>query len=187
MSEDQLPYLRPEHQEQHEEYLRAIPEMEAASELPTADDKPVELIGKLPLGDFEMNAFVSEIRNAVTEGAISAVDMEIRLAALEKLIKAIRTDVSIREVVLSEAPKYENSSLHGYEIKVKTRRNYEYGGDSKWIDLQAKEKFYGDQRKAREKFLQTLPSEMADPETGEIIQPAFQKKPTVFIEVKAKK
>ena len=41
-------------------------------------------------------------------------------------------------------------------------------------EMKTSETAVADQRKAREKFLQSLDKEMVDPDTGEIISPAVQ-------------
>jgi len=158
-------------------------------QLPTGDPQTaVQMIQALPMCEFERNQFISAIRFEVMEGMINPTEMEIRLAALEKLIKEIRTDVSIREVVLKDAENYKDSSLYGHKISVKCRKTFDFATskDSEWAELSKIEKEASTQRKKREEFLKNLPSDMADPDSGEVIHKP-EVKETYFIEVREEK
>ena len=171
--EDQLPYLRPEHEDMHRQHIEGLQQMEAASELPTADE-PVTTLSKLnalPLDEFTRRAAISELRNLVTEGAINSVEFAIKMAALEKFIKEVRADKSIKEVVAKDAKDWKGESLYGHTISVSLRKEWAYD-DGELSELEAQAKAIDEKIKARQKMLQSLTAPMADTNGGEIINPA---------------
>jgi hypothetical protein len=187
--EDQLPYLRPEHEDMHRQHIEGMQHLEAASELPTADDKPVTTLSKLnalPLDEFTRRAAISELRNLVTEGAINSVEFAIKCAALEKFIKELRADKSIKDVVAKDAKDWKGESLYGHTISVSLRKEWAYN-DSELYFLEAQAKAIDEKIKARQKMLQSLTAPMADTNGGEIINPAKVVKLTEIVTVKESK
>jgi hypothetical protein len=63
--------------------------------------------------------------------------------------------------------------LGGAKIAITQRRDYGYDHDTKWVELKRVESAATEARKAHEKLMLALPSEMANTETGEVMKPAI--------------
>lgn len=126
----------------------------------------IQKITTLPKTKKEQSEFAGQIITAIMEGEIDPLKIDIYLKSIEDTIKLIRKEDRVKELTLDEASKYEGKefSAFGANIKICSRRNYDFKNDPKWIDLDR-------QKREHEKLLKAIPDgeEIVDPETGEII------------------
>ena len=85
--------------------------------------------------------FIELIKNAVLDGDINPLELDIRLKSAEDVITAIRKDPEIKERVDDEASKYPEKtfSFMGAEITKNVRKNYDFSNDVVWKGLKAKD------------------------------------------------
>lgn len=76
------------------------------------------------------------------------------------------------ETHILERPPLDTYRTHGILIEVTKRTDYDFAHDAKWKSAKASENEGAKVRKEREIFLKALPEPLADPETGELIEPA---------------
>lgn len=129
-------------------------------------ENAIQKITTLPKTKIEQSEFAAQVINAIVDGNVNPLEINIYLKSIEDTIKMIRKEERIKDLILDEASKYEGNefSVFGANVKVCTRRNYDYKGDSGWVDLDRK-------KKEREKLLKAIPDgeEIVDPKTGEVI------------------
>lgn len=136
----------------------------------------------MPTTKAEIVTFVKGAKEEILSGNYNPIDIEIQLKAMEEMIKALRSDKEIKEYLTDELSrnggKYESSKA---TITTRNSTRYDYSADTKWIDLKEAENNMAEARKEREKMLQNLTEEMADPQTGEIIYPAVKVSQTSIV------
>ena len=137
----------------------------------------------------------TEIHNAVYKaeqeamsGDYHPLDIEIMLKSWEEFIKQLRASEKIKELAITEALKYGKGQFEYRGVKMSVREGgikYDYAssGDSTWAMLQAEAEGIAEQKKAREKFLQSLPPEgIYDATTSEhVTPPAKTSKTTIAV------
>lgn len=115
------------------------------------------------------NAGIDEILN----GNYSALEFKMRADFIRKALDQIESHAAVKDLILLEGKKYEGQDYFGCQIKSQSRKTY---------DFSTCNDFYYDRTlkhidelkvllKARESLLKLLPAPMADPETGDIINP----------------
>lgn len=119
------------------------------------------------------NAGLSYARELLEEGEKSPLDAFLQLRALRDAIdEAVK---EIQDAAMDEAQAYGQADSIRFGVKFQARYGsprYDYSHDAVWAEMKASETAVAEQRKTREKFLQALPQEMIDPDTGEFISPA---------------
>lgn len=135
------------------------------------------LFGAVPRTYDEIHNFVYKAKKELLSGDFNPLDVEIQLKAMEEVIKQLRGDDEIKSAVIAEAEKYGKSfDYRGCKISIREGGvSYDYAatGDSSWAMLDAEAKALSEQKKNREKFLQSLPPEgTISPDTGEIMYAA---------------
>ena len=150
----------------------------------------IAIINELPVDYVGIGNLVYEAKKMILSGDHNPLDIEIRLKAMEELVKQLRGDAEIKAAVIAEAEKYGKSFEYG-GCKINIREGgvkYDYAatGDSEWAILEAQAKEIGEKKKMREKFLQSIPpSGTVSPETGEhIYPPAKTSQTTVAVTLK---
>ena len=97
------------------------------------------------------------------------------LAAMEELIKNVRTDERFVQFLRDELAKYHGRLITNSGAKIETCEagvSYDYSNNGEWRELDQQIKILTEQRKVMEEKLRTVSSgRMAvDPETGEVIE-----------------
>jgi len=136
----------------------------------------ITIINDLPVDYVSIGNLVYEAKRMILSGDYSPLDIEIRLKAMEELVKQLRGDADVKAAVIAEAEKYGKSfEYKGVKVQIReggVKYDYSATGDSEWAILDAKSKEIAEAKKAREKFLQAVPaSGTVSPETGEHIYP----------------
>lgn len=147
----------------------------------------IAIINELPVDYVSIGNLVYEAKKLILSGDENPLDIEIRLKAMEELVKQLRGDAEIKAAVIAEAEKYGKSfEYRGCKISVREAGvKYDYAStqDSEWAILEAQSKEIAEKKKAREKFLQSIPPEgTVSPTTGEqIFAPAKTSQTTVAV------
>lgn len=122
----------------------------------------------MPSTKKQLSVFVEKTKNEILSGIANPIDIAIQLKAMEDIVKKLRADADIRDLIISEAEKYGKTfETNGAKFSIRQSVTYEYN-DSK-ID-QLKEEI-----KQRQEMLKNLSFEVVDPETGELLTPAIKK------------
>jgi hypothetical protein len=134
-------------------------------------------LSNLPETKEQIRSFVEAAINEVLSGDRNPLELDLRLKALEELVKNIRKDDKVKAAILNELNKYAERLVvyRGVHFQKKSLSKYDYTSDSRWCELDAEIKALSEKKKEREEFLRTLREPMADMETGEIIQPIYCK------------
>lgn len=124
------------------------------------------------LTKFEM-MFISEMENK------NPLEIAIQLKAMEELISNLRANNKVRDYIMSEIDKYPEKSFkyQGATFeKAETGVKYDYSqcGDSVLNKLEEQSKKVSKELKERQKMLQIIKEPVANPETGEVINPALR-------------
>lgn len=135
----------------------------------TLDPKgSAQLSGEISITKEKIAQIAHQISEPTLNGEEDPVEMYIKIRALQEILK--QAEKNIKEVALVEAEKYEkNASKFNISFEyMNGRRNWDYSSDTRYNELRR-------DLKDRENFLKTLKEPVADPETGELIQPIIPK------------
>lgn len=130
----------------------------------------LENIKNLPLTKSEQADFAQQCIEEITGGFVDAVQADMRLKALEEVIKQIRDHAGVKNMVLDEAEKYGKSATVAgvkFQIKTRTTRDFTGCGDAVYNGLVSDLEKTKASIKAREAMLNTG----VDPGTGETFAP----------------
>lgn len=128
-------------------------------------------------------AVINHTKNYTISSAASAADQVIKetleTGNVAQTYAQVRWVQEVLELVMRglqkhvmEKPPTDTYHTGGMKLEVHSRREYEYTHDAAWREAQQTEKVASETRKVREKFLQALTEPLADPNTGELIEPA---------------
>ena len=126
----------------------------------------------LPNSLTDQVSVATEAIEAVLNGEVDPIRLDIYLKSIEDTIKMIRKNTQVKEKTISEAMNYgKQFDLYNANVAISSRRTYAYEEDGTWAKLKIQETEIADQRKIREKLLKNIPdgSELADTETGEML------------------
>jgi hypothetical protein len=140
------------------------------------NESAMSTLNRMPSNKSEVIHFTSLIKASIIDGNQDPIKAAIQIAALEKVVKAVRADADIRNTIMSELEKHGKSSIHlGNELSLcETGIKWRYANDETLINLEAEKKAIDDKIKARQKMLQALDRSVADPESGEMLMPAIK-------------
>jgi len=129
----------------------------------------ITVLNELPFTKVEQQTFAQKVINEVLEGNIDPIALDIRLKAMEEVLKAVRADKRVKDLTIEEASKYGKSFvLHGATVTVSSRTTKDYTGlDTVLDDLYAQAEKLKESIKAREMTV----SSGVDPVTGETFNP----------------
>lgn len=132
--------------------------------------QPFLVIRDAPLTKTAVAQLGARIADAITEEH-SALDAFVRLRAMRDALDAALGE--IESDAMNEATSGE--TLHGVKVQVRNgAARWDYAHDSQWQAIKNQEAALAEARKLREQFLQRLPADLVDPDTGEYIVPAVQ-------------
>jgi uncharacterized ParB-like nuclease family protein len=140
-------------------------------------DRAISYITVMPDTKDGIQLFVEKVLSELEHR--QAIPLLIKLTAMEKIIEGVKE--GIKDAILQEADltAEKTFTIDGHKIEKKSRTNYYYNTCPRHEALKS-------ELKALEELMKTLPAEMADTETGEIIKPA-NKSYTEFISITLKK
>lgn len=134
----------------------------------------------LPTTRSQINTFVEKFRNEMAAGVIEATKVAMQLKAMEDLIKELRSDPKVREIIMDEVDKHPEKKfgIDGALFeKAETGVKYDFTvcGSSKWNDLTKNIAELKEQLQTEEEMLKKLclndGIEVVDKNTGEVIKP----------------
>lgn len=136
--------------------------------------KALSTIADAPITYVEIGNLIHFMKQELMSGDYNPLDVELKLKAMEETIKQLRSDEEIRTFVLSEAEKYGKSfEWRGAKMSIRevgVKYDYAATGDSEWAILDAQIKELSEKKKAREKFLQSIPEGgTVNPDTAEVV------------------
>lgn len=136
--------------------------------------KALSTIADAPITYVEIGNLIHFMKQELLSGDYNPLDVELKLKAMEETIKQLRSDEEIRAFVLSEAEKYGKSfEWRGAKMSIRevgVKYDYAATGDSEWAILDAQIRELTEKKKAREKFLQSIPDGgTVNPDTAEVV------------------
>jgi len=114
---------------------------------------------------------LAEAANIQAAEIIESGDLQkawVNLKKMEEFIDVMKSCL-VEHVINATS---ETCEIEGAKIVNNQRREYGYDHDGKWVQLKKAEAQASEARKAHEKVMLSIPSEVADTMTGEVIQPA---------------
>jgi hypothetical protein len=131
---------------------------------------------EMPRGKDAIERLERTYVDLILSGDVDPLEVEVSLKGIEEAIKAIRNNAAVRHAVLAEAGMFPEKTFEKYGAQITkkltpARYDYESCEDPTWNELNKKVATLTDQRKQREKLLQTLTSPMSinDQDTGEVV------------------
>lgn len=124
----------------------------------------------LPLTKLEQQNYADMAILEIIGGEVDPLEADLRLKAMEEVIKKIREDCRVKSAVNDEAEKYgKDFVLRGVKIQVKHRtvKDFSNCGDPVYNDLKDQSEKIKAMIKAREATI----AAGADPATGEVFAP----------------
>lgn len=134
----------------------------------------LQIFNEAPFSKIQQQTFVEMAVSEILSGSINPLQADLRLKALEEVIKKIRENKDVKDYVLDEAAKYGKSfEQFGCKVSVmsRTTKDYSLCGDSLYSDMIAQQEALKSQIKAREKMIDCG----VNPETGETFSPPTAK------------
>lgn len=128
---------------------------------------------KLTPSKGSLKAKAAAIYDQIEAGEQNKLQVFLEVKCLEEMLVNLKE--YLREGAESELTKYGKEGYKVQGAKCEIRNGgaiYDYSHDSEWAHLQSELNRINEAIKARESFLKALPSEMADPVSGEIVSPA---------------
>jgi hypothetical protein len=122
-------------------------------------------------------AMFNIIKEAMTNGENSAEKLFIFLHQVSEVFNLVKKDEATKQAYQNGFYKYllgaKSAQVHGFTVGYSERANFDYSSSNatKWSELKVKAAAAKAELDAYEEFLETLQSEIADVESGEIIKP----------------
>jgi len=150
----------------------------------------ITLIKALPSNKTELDNYVNLVKQQILSGSENPLKIAIQLKAMGEIISSLTKDADIKSLILDEAEKYPEKSFDDYGARFEKKEvgvKYDYSNDGKWVKINNEIKVLSILRKDREDLLKTIKSEnVADSESGEILNPPIKKSSGVQVIVKLK-
>ena len=153
----------------------------------------MSVINYNPTTKEEIAVFVDKIVSEVEIGAVNALELYIKMKAIESCFEQIQG--KIRESIMNEVDVYTEKEFELFGAKVSkaetgTKYDYSVSNDTYYNDLAANKKRIDTEMKEREKLIKAAPAtglEIVNPDTGEVekIFPPIKSSST-FIKVSLK-
>lgn len=144
--------------------------------------KELQILTDAPFTKVEQVEFSQAVITEILSGTINPLQADLRLKALEEVIKKIRENKDVKDYVMDECSKYGGKSFETFGAKItitgRTTKDYSACGDFIWKDLNGQLEALKNQIKAREAMLDTG----INIETGETFKAPMEKR-TEFLKV----
>ena len=139
---------------------------------------PASVIRLMPESKKQVEIFIQGATEQILNGQVNPLEAAVYLKTMEDVLKGIRDNPEIKEMIRFEVIEQGGEvNLGNAKIKNVERSNWDYSKDTRWKDIMNQIELLNEHRKNREKMLQILEKEVADPDTGEMVFPA--KKTTI--------
>lgn len=128
------------------------------------EESAISLLGKLPETKAEIGTFARSIREFMESGEVPDHDIFLfasRVAAIEKLVTALKKDIFISDVILEAAERDGRKNFEegnaSFRIQ-ETGTSYQYNecGDIEYEEIMDNYNKWADKKKNRETFLKNL-------------------------------
>jgi hypothetical protein len=134
-------------------------------------------ISVLPSEKLEVAQFARMLKSEILANDRDPLEILKRFKFIEKVIADILTDSDIEKHFLDEAYKYPEKTFDHLGIKftiqeVGTKYDYKASGDPVWNDLQERIVKLTDEKKSREKVLQSCLDGFVEPKSGVFVNQA---------------
>jgi len=132
-------------------------------------NKTLETIKNMPGSKAAVAEYTRTLKEEILSGNMDPLEAEVKLRAMEDIIKGLRQDPEVKEYSLQELDKYDTKTIekYGAVISQVNRTKYDYTQDETWKSYKDTEGSAADFRKAREKQLQSMKDGGVDTVTGE--------------------
>ena len=146
-------------------------------------EKASSQINVLPSTRSQIQTFTEKFIKEMESGIVESTKVALQLKAMEELIKTLRSNKTIRELIMDEVDKHPEKSfvVEGAKFeKAETGVKYDYSntGSTKLNNLYKQRDEINGQIKALEELLQALgksDQEVYDEASGELLQPPVRK------------
>lgn len=144
--------------------------------------RAIKIINEIPGNKAGIKLFAEAIVQGVMDGNAEPLDMRIKIDAIEKIIKAIKDDVSFKDCVLDQADLYPEKTFdyNGVKFTKAESAKYDYSDDEVWQAFKDEETMVAGNRKEREAVLKALKSPT---EIDGVLSHPPAKKSTTYVRV----
>ena len=140
-------------------------------------EKALATISALPASREQVQKFVGLLKSEILANDKDPLPILVQLTCIERTIKEILTDEEIEHHFLKEFLLYDKEkvvNINGAKLQSQetgVKYHYKECGDPVWNDLDNQIKELAEKKKAREKFLQTIPYDagIVDADSGVFI------------------
>jgi len=130
----------------------------------------LSVIRLMPESKEQVKNFIELAVNQILSGDVNAAEIAVYLKTMEDVVKGIRDNQDIKDMLIDEVG--DKLEIGNAALTVVETSRYDYSKDDRWKSLSHDINHLSEHKKAREKMLQTLEKEVADPDSGELIKPA---------------
>lgn len=122
--------------------------------------RAIKIMNEIPSNKAGIKLFAEALVQGVLDGNAEPLELRAKIDAVEKIIKAVKDDISFKDCVLDQADLYPEKSfdLNGVKFTKAESARYDYSDDPIWNELKAEENEAAAARKAREEILKALKS-----------------------------
>lgn len=148
------------------------------------------VVALFPETKSQIEEFALSLVNSALDGEQSAMQMEVRLAAMENVVKTIRGNKDFKEAILNEAERYGEKTIKAYNAQFQIKETgvkYDYSQCNHPLleRLNSTIEDLTEQKKTIENLLKNIkvPTKYIDTETGEEVElmPAFRTSTTQVV------
>lgn len=154
------------------------------------NESALSIFRKLPETKTQVFDYSKLIKNSVLDGEVDPLVFLQQISALELLIKTLKSDPLVKDVILEEAEKYGQKSFNKgnakFQIKeVGTRYDFSVCCDLTWEELNSKVNEASEKKKTRETFLKSIDGETYGPDGVQLLPPKKTSQTQVVITLKS--
>jgi len=119
----------------------------------------------MPENKESLALYISNLKSEILAGNENPLKIAKLLKILEEIVKTLRDDSEIKEIILKEAEKYKEKTIQNFgaefcKKEVGARYDYSECNDNEWNDLSQKIHELSLQKKEREQFLNKITPEI---------------------------
>lgn len=129
------------------------------------EESAISIFKKLPETKGQITSYKNLIKQSVENGEVDSLVFFKQVVALEQLVKELKQDDIIKDVILEEAERFNQKSFTYSNAKfsireVGSRYNYQICDDIQWNELNDEMQKLKEKISARENFLKAITPEM---------------------------
>lgn len=138
-------------------------------------ESAISQLSYLPETRQQIQSFVRSAKAEILDGQWSAQELLYKKKMIDETLKQLFDDNEVKKYLMDEVEKFGKEGI-GYQdakIEIKSKRTFDFSkcGDSNYEKSKSEFDTLKKQISEREKFLKMLQKPIADPESGEMIQP----------------